>query len=54
MLLRAGMVDSTCAPGEYPVQITDHSILRSFSSLFTLASIVDPKLLDPRVYGDKT
>ena len=54
MLVRAGMVDTTCAPGAYLVQTTDHSILRAFSSLFTVASIVDPKLLDPRVYDDKT
>ena len=45
MLLRAGMGDSTCAPGAYPGETTDHRILRAFSSLFTLASVADPRLL---------
>ena len=52
--LKAGMGNSTCAPGAYPVQTTDHRILRAFSSLFTSTSVADPRLLDPRVCGHKT
>ena len=42
-----------CA-GAYPVQTTDHRILTDSSSLFTVASVADPRLLDPRVCDDKT
>ena len=58
--LKAGMGGSTCTPGAFLVpdlgqaQTTDHRILWAFSSLFTLASVADPRLFAPCACDGKT